>query len=95
MIRLIGAVALSFPFCFSPSWAQGQKPSPELEAVGAKLMQEINAGIQCNANAIAGRQELEKLQAELKQVKQELADAKQVPSTGKTDGGGSAQPEVR
>lgn len=72
----------------SIGWAQGQKPSPELEAVGAKLMQEINANIQCNANAIAGRTELEKLQAELKAVKQELADAKQIPSAGKTDGGG-------
>jgi len=45
------------------------KPSPELEAIGQKLMVEINAGIQCNANAIAGRQELEKLQAEVKVLK--------------------------
>lgn len=45
------------------------KPSPELEAVGAKLMQEINAGIQCNANAIVGRGELEKAQAEVKRLK--------------------------
>jgi len=46
-----------------------QQPSPEFEAIGAKLMQEINAGIQCNANAVAGRRELEKLQAEIKALK--------------------------
>lgn len=52
------------------------KPSPELEAIGQKLMQEINAGIQCNANAIAGRNELEKLQAEVKSALAELAALK-------------------
>lgn len=79
----------------SIGWAQGQKPSPELEAVGAKLMQEINAGIQCNANAIAGRNEWEKLKTELEGLKKELADAKQISGAGKTNGSGSAQSEVR
>lgn len=56
--------------CLSSTLALAQqKPSPELEAIGQKLMMEINAGIQCNANAIAGRNELEKLQVELKALK--------------------------
>lgn len=42
---------------------------PEVQALGAKLMQEINANIQCNANAIAGKAEIEKLQAEIKRLK--------------------------
>jgi len=52
-------------------WAQ-QKPPPEIEALGSKLMQEINANIQCNANGIVGRQEIEKLQAEIKSLKEKL-----------------------
>ena len=52
-----------------PSAAFAQQGSPEFQALGAKLMSEINAGIQCNANAIAGRAELEKVQAELKAMK--------------------------
>lgn len=51
------------------SAAFAQQPSPEVEALGAKLMSEINAGIQCNANAVAGRREIEKLQAEVKALK--------------------------
>lgn len=90
IIGSIGALGIA-----GQLYAQQSKPSPELEAIGSKLMQEINANIQCNANAIAGRAELEKLQAELKAVKQELADAKQKSSSGKTDGGSGAQPEVR
>lgn len=68
MIKSLAASLFGFLYLM-PALAQGQKPSPELEAVGAKLMQEINAGIQCNANGIVGRQELEKLQAELKALK--------------------------
>lgn len=81
MIKLLGTIAVAFPFSLSPLYAQGQKPTPELEAMGGKLMQEINANIQCNANAISGRNELEKLQAELKALKakyepEEKKDAK-------------------
>lgn len=52
----------------SPAFAQSAQ-TPELQALGTKLMQEINANIQCNANAISGRQEIEKLQAEIKALK--------------------------
>lgn len=78
-------------FISVPAWAQ-QKPSPEMEALGNKLMVEINAGIQCNANGIAGRQALEAAQKEIEGLKKELADAKQVPSIGKADGSGKSQP---
>ena len=52
------------------AWAQQpQKPSPELEAMGQKLMVEINAGIQCNANAIAGRNRITELETEVARLK--------------------------
>lgn len=52
--------------------AQPSPRSPETEALSLRVIQEINANIQCNANAIAGRQEIEKLQAELKELKEKL-----------------------
>lgn len=95
MKRLLVVIILAS----TPVFAQ-PKPSPELEAVGAKLMQEINAGIQCNANAIVGRQELEKLQAELKALKAKYepevkSDAEQQPEASKDDGSSRARPKIR
>lgn len=75
MLKLIIASAL----LATPAFAQQQ--SPEMEALGAKLIQEINAGVQCNANAVAGRREIERLMSEVKALKAkyepEKKDAKQ------------------
>ena len=68
-------LALAFVLCASPALAQ--QPAPEMEAMGAKLMQEINAGIQCNANAVAGRREIERLTAEVKALKEKYEPKKE------------------
>lgn len=80
-VWLYGPFVLAFLGLLIGNLSAQQKPPPELEAMGGKLMQEINANIQCNANAIIGRAELEKLQAELKALKakyepEEKKDAK-------------------
>lgn len=62
MKSLIGLLFLS-------SAAIAQTTTPEIQAVGAKLMQEINANIQCNAQGIVARQEIEKLQIEIAALK--------------------------
>lgn len=75
-MRWVFALILSSATAF----AQPTSPTPEVEALGAKLMQEINANIQCNANGVAGRRELESLKAELRSLKEkyeaEKKDAK-------------------
>lgn len=43
--------------------------SPEMQAIGNKLIAEINAGIVCGASAITQKQEIDKLQAEIKALK--------------------------
>ena len=48
---------------------QQQQQSPEVQALIAKLLAELNSGLQCSANSIAGRQELEKAYAEVKRLK--------------------------
>lgn len=48
--------------------AQQPPPSPEVQAIGNRLLQEIQTGIQCSANAITLQQELEKARAEIKRL---------------------------
>ena len=55
-----------------PTFAMAQQQSPPSEqALGQKLMQEIQAGISCSVNVINLQQELAKVQAELKALKLE------------------------
>ena len=51
------------------SLAQQQTQAPEVQALQAKLMQELNASLQCTTQAIALQQENTKLKAELDALK--------------------------
>lgn len=44
-------------------------PSPLEQALMNKLSQEYNAGLQCNANNIAGQAEIQRLQVQIKGLK--------------------------
>lgn len=65
MKRLIAAMVL-----FSgPVWAQSQLlPTPEVQALGQKLMNEININIQCSATGISLQQQLSAAQAHIKSL---------------------------
>ena len=66
-----GTTALLSVLCFC-GFAQAQSappPSPEVQAIGQKLMAEINASVSCTAQAITLKQQLDMAQAELKALK--------------------------
>lgn len=75
-IRLV-LLALLF---ITPALAQDRSPpaetrmpaapqaAPEVEAMGARLMQEINASISCSTGMISARREIERLQAKVKEL---------------------------
>jgi hypothetical protein len=53
------AVSLGGLFLDSPiAYAQQPQQSPAEQALGSKLMQEINAGLQCTQNLISMQQQL-------------------------------------
>lgn len=60
MIRL-----LAFLLSVSPAFAQ-QPPTPKEQALGARIMFEVNASVECNANLITLQRENEALQARIK-----------------------------
>ena len=63
-------VALLAILISSPALSQPQsQPSPEVEALGQRLMSEIAQGVQCNTNAIALRRELDRVNAELRRLR--------------------------
>lgn len=52
------------------SFAQAQQTlNVELQAVGTKLMAEINAGLTCEAGRLTAQQQLEQAKAEVKRLK--------------------------
>lgn len=55
--------------CFSVSAALAQQQASPLEqALGAKMMREMNDGLQCSANVIVAQQQLAAAQAEVKRL---------------------------
>lgn len=58
---LIAAIAM----LATPALAQ---PTPETQALQAKLMQELNAALQCSAMAITLQQQLATAQSEVKRL---------------------------
>lgn len=48
--------------------ALAQQASPTEQALGAKLMKEINEGLTCNANVIALQAEIVKLQTRIREL---------------------------
>lgn len=61
----------------APVLAQ-QPPSPEMQAVGNKLMSEINAGLECSTMTITLRGQVDRLNAEVKRLKDKYEPAKPV-----------------
>lgn len=53
---------------FSSAFAQQQPSSPNEQALGQKVMQEIQLGLNCNAALITVQAELTKAQARLKEL---------------------------
>lgn len=48
--------------------AFGQQPSPNEQALGAKLMEEFQRGLTCSAGLIEARAELAKAQARIREL---------------------------
>ena len=57
-------LSLLLSLIVSPSLAQQQPASPEMQAMQARVMQEINGNLQCSAASIALQQEIARLRAE-------------------------------
>lgn len=53
----------------SPAFAQAPQPSPEMMALQAKVMEEINSNISCKTQFIALQQKEAALTAQLKAMK--------------------------
>ena len=51
------------------SVASAQQAAPEVQALQGKLMQELNASLQCTTQAITLQQQVTKLTADLKAMK--------------------------
>lgn len=71
-MKRIAILALFFAF---PAWAQQQTPSEQ--ALGTKLMQEIQGGLNCSASLIALQAELAKAQARIKEFETKAETPKQ------------------
>lgn len=62
-----------------PDPGQGKleiKTTPGEQALGAKLMQEIQSGLNCSASLISVRAELEKAQARIKELEPKTEEKK-------------------
>lgn len=58
---------IAFLLFTAPALAQ-QPPSPEIQALHAKLMQELNANLQCTSVAISLQTEIAKLKARIEEL---------------------------
>jgi hypothetical protein len=74
MIRIAIALAL----LATPALAQQQQPSFTEQAMGQKIMQEINNGLACSARLIEVQKQLETAEAKVKQLE---GEAKPAPKT--------------
>lgn len=70
MKKLIALVALTATPAFS------QQTAPETEAIGQRLMQEINISVTCQASLIKAQREIEALKIELAKLKEPKPNAK-------------------
>lgn len=62
---------------FIASAASAQQPAtPTEQALGAKLMAEISAGLTCSSNMITAQAQLADLQKQVGDLKKQLAEAK-------------------
>lgn len=61
-------LAFLFLLLAAPCFAQQQQQSPGEQALGAKLMQELQSGLNCSANLIGAQAELAKAQARIKEL---------------------------
>jgi hypothetical protein len=68
MRRLILLILLTAFLAATPAIAQQQSPSAVEQALGSKLMQEIQAGINCSASSITVQADLAKAQARIKEL---------------------------
>jgi hypothetical protein len=59
---------LVFLLSITPALAQQPQQSPAEQALGSKLMQEINAGLQCTQQLIGANKQIEQLQARIKEL---------------------------
>ena len=51
------------------AFAQQQQASPEVQALQARVLQELNGSLQCTTQAITLQQQVTKLTADLKEMK--------------------------
>lgn len=74
-VKAITAAILS-SFIVSPALAQQQQPSPSEQAIGAKLMQEIQGSLNCGANLISIQAELAKAYTRIKELETKSEEKK-------------------
>lgn len=74
-VKLGLLIALLLVLC-ARTFAQ-QGPTPGEQALGAKLMQEIQSGINCSAELIGAKIELAKAQARIKELEPKKEELKQ------------------
>lgn len=75
---ILAAAALALA---SPALAQ-QAPTPSEQALGAKLMAEINAGLSCSADVIKIKADLAAAQARVKELETQAEIVKQQQHAG-------------
>lgn len=56
------------------SCAHAQQQSPVEQAIGAKLMQEIQSGLNCSVSLITAQAELAKAQARIKELEKTVGE---------------------
>lgn len=67
---------LAFILLVGPALAQQSPPTPEVQALHARLTSEINANLQCSTAVITLQAENARLQAEIDKLLKEQANAK-------------------
>lgn len=66
---MIRVIILLSAFIISPSYAQQSiSPSPEIQAMQARIMQELNSNLQCSIMLIRLRETNEALKAEVERL---------------------------
>ena len=68
-------VAILMMLVFASEAQAQQQTSPTEQAIGNKLLQEINNGIACNANLLVVQKQLADAQAKIKEIEPKAAPA--------------------
>lgn len=71
-MRLIRVLALFLVLPTMQATAQQQQQTPLEQALGAKLLGEINAGLACSAESISLKAQLAAAQARIKEIEAKL-----------------------